>query len=79
MWHSAKKKILPLIGRSDPDGGPQPTPPLSAPLTCGVPAMVSWFGPVSLRKCLAGVLDGTATPVVTSTAIHLTGAVEDIL
>ena len=69
MWHSAKKKqpqkILPLIGRSVPVGGPQPTPPLSAPLPSGVPAMVSWSGPVSLRKCLAGGLDGTAPPVVT--------------
>ena len=72
-------KILPLIGRSFPVGGPQPTPPLSAPLPCGVPAMVSWSGPVSLRKYLAGGLDGTAPSVVTSTPIHLTGAVEDIL
>ena len=82
MWHSSKKnnhnKILPFIGRSVPAGGPQPTSPLSAPLPCGTPAIVSWSGPVSLRKCLAGGLDGTAPPVVTSTPIHLTGAVEYI-
>ena len=83
MWHSAKKnshpKILPPIGRSVPTGGRQPTPPLSAPLPCGVPVMVSWSGPVSFRRCLAGDLDGTAPPVVTSTPILLTGAVEDTL
>ena len=71
--------MLPLIGRSAPAEGPQPTPPLSAALPCGVPAMVSWSGPVSLRKRLAGGLDGTAPPVVTSSPIHLTGAVEDTL
>ena len=68
-----------LISRSVPCGGPQPTPPLSAPLPCGVPAMVSWSGPVSLRKGLAGGLDGTAPPAVSSIPIHLTSSVEDTL
>ena len=31
------------------------------------------------KKCLAGGLDGTASPVVTSTPIHLTCAIEDTL
>ena len=83
MWHSAKKNspksILPLIGRSASAEGPQPTRPPSASLPGGVPAMVSWSGPVSLRKCLAGGLDGTALTVVTSIPIHLTGAVGDTL
>ena len=71
--------IYPLIGRSAPDEGPQPTSPLSAPLPCGFAAMVFWSGPVSLRQCLVGGLDGTAQPVVTSVPIHLTGAVGDTL
>ena len=83
MWHSAKKNsfknILPLIGRSAPAEGPQPTAPFSAPLPCGVPAMIFWSGPVSLRKFLAGGLDGTAQPVVISVPIHLAGAVGDTL
>ena len=62
-----------------PDEGPQPIPALSAPLSGGVPAMVSWSGPVSLRKGLAGGLDGTAPPAVSSIPIHLTSSVEDTL
>ena len=83
MWHSAKKKqhpnILPLIGRSAPGEGPQPTPPLSASSLCGVPATVSRSGSVSLRKLPAGGIDRTAQPVVTSVPILLTGAVGDSL
>ena len=83
MWHSEKKnshnKILPFIGRSAPAEGPHPTPRLSASLLGGVPAMVFWSGPISLRKCLAGGLDGTAPTVVTSIPIWLTGAVGDRL
>ena len=77
MWHSAKKnshnKSLPFVGRSAPAEGPQPTPRLS------VPAMVFWSEPISLRKCLAGGLDGTAPTVATSIPIWLTGAVGDRL
>ena len=41
--------------------------------------MVSWSGPVSVKKRLACGLDGTAPPVVTSIPIRLTGAVGDTL
>ena len=83
VWHSAEKNslnnILLLIGRSAPAEGPKPTPLLSAPLSGGIPAMVSWSGLGILRKCLAGGLDGTAPPLVTSIPIRLTGAYGDTL
>ena len=71
--------ILPLLGGLAPAEGPQPTSLLSAPLPCGIPAIISWSEPVSFRKKLAGGLDGTAQPVVTSAPIHLTVAVGDTL
>ena len=83
MWHSAKKNspnsILPHIIRSAPAERPKQTPLPSAPLPGGVPVMVSWSGPVSLRKFLAGGLDGIAPTVVILFPIRLTGAVGNTL
>ena len=83
MWYSEKEKqpqyYLTFYWSFGSSWRSRATPPLSALSPCGVPAMVFWSGPVSLRKFPAGGLDGTAPPVVTSTPVRLTGAVEDTL
>ena len=52
-----------------------PSQPIRSPRLCPAASLRWLLGlrPLSLRKRLAGVLDGTAQPVVTSVPIHLTG------
>ena len=55
-----------------------PSQPLRSPGLCPAASLRWLLGlrPLSLRKRLAGGLDGTAQPVVTSVPIHLTGELE---